>query len=270
MDDLHEWLNLFVRWFHVVAGITWIGQTYLFNWMERTFTPPEDGAKKNISGELWMVHGGGFYLVEKQKVPEIMPRTLHWFKWESGLTWISGFLLLLIVYYWGGLLIEPESDLSFWAAAGIGLGALAGGWLLYNLVWASPLGNNEAMGAAICWLLTVAIAWALGKILSPRAAVMHIGAIFGTIMAANVWLRILPAQDLMLSAVKAGQKPDMSRGEMAKRCSKHNTFMSVPVVLIMIANHFPIAIYGQQHSWAVLGALILLGWGGAKIMRDYL
>lgn len=266
--SVSEWANLIVRWFHVVAGIAWIGQTYLFNWFEKTMAgsvPP--GSQGNVAGRLWMVHGGGFYRVEKQRAPEIMPETLHWFKWESALTWISGVLLLTIVYYAGGLMVEPDGPIGETAAIALGIGVMAGGWIAYNLIWKSPIGRNEYLGAGVSWALVVALACALSRLLSPRAAYMHVGAMFGTIMAANVWMVILPGQRKMLEAVKAGLKPDMAHGERGKRASKHNTYLSVPLVFLMVSNHFPTASYGHPYGWAVLGALILAGWGAAKLMR---
>jgi uncharacterized membrane protein len=264
-SDWNEWLNLAVRWFHVLAGITWIGQTYLFNWFERHLTPDPDD-KPNVAGRLWMVHGGGFYLVEKQKVPELMPRTLHWFKWESALTWISGFLLLFIVFYTRGLMVDFDSDLGHSAGVAIGLGSLVAGWLVYDLLWSSPLGKNEPLGAAICYLLAVGAAYLLCRYLNTRAAFLQLGAMFGTIMAANVWMRILPAQDQMLAAVKQGRKPDMRLAARAKQCSKHNTFMSVPLVFLMLSNHFPF-VFAHPCNWMILAALILLGFGAAQVLR---
>ena len=144
---ISELLNLGFRWFHIVAGISWIGQTYLFNWMERTLPLEVDSdADENVSGQLWMVHGGGFYLVEKQTKPKVMPRTLHWFKWESALTWISGFFLLIIIYYMGGLMLEPDSEMSELTASLIGISVLVLGFGFYRLLWSSPLGKNEYVG----------------------------------------------------------------------------------------------------------------------------
>lgn len=266
--DLSSWLNLFLRWFHVILGITWIGQTYLFNWLEKTLTPPPEGSgKRNVSGELWMVHGGGFYLVEKQTVPEIMPRTLHWFKWESALTWISGMLLLFVVYYAGGIMVEIDSELSPAAATGIGLGTLAVGWLAYDLLTRLKALRNDVVVAVVAFPLVLVIAYLLGTVLSARAATMHIGAMFGTIMAANVWLRILPAQRQMLAATRAGEEVDMTLALRAKRSSKHNTYMSVPLIFVMLSSHYPTITYGNDHNIIILGALILLGWGGAHLMR---
>src|SRR5581483_6275902 len=170
--------NLVLRWFHVIAGIMWIGTTYLFNWMERVLEPSE---KPNIMGEMWMVHGGGFYLVEKQKWPETMPRALHWFKWESMLTFLSGFALLMVVYWAGAPLLEYGSPLTRAQAIGISLGTLILGRVGYELIWRSPLGRSEPVGAAASWVAIVAVAWALGHWLSDRATFLHVGAMLGTI-----------------------------------------------------------------------------------------
>lgn len=266
-----EWANLLVRWFHVIAGIAWIGQTYLFNWMERVFEPPKDAAvKPNISGEMWMVHGGGFYLVEKQKWPEIMPRTLHWFKWEAGLTWITGMLLLGIVYWLGAPLLPYGSAISQSQGIGISLGVLIGGYLVYHLIWDTPLGSSEPVGVAISWVLIVALAYGLGQVLSNRAAYLHIGAMFGTIMVSNVWMIIIPNQKKMMAITAAGGPPQPELARRSARCSRHNTFMSVPLIFTMISNHFPGTTFGRDYGWAILGVLVLLGFGAAKIIRDYL
>jgi len=207
-DALREWLNLALRWFHVIAGIMWIGQTYLFNWMERTFTPPDNPeTKPNISGELWMVHGGGFYLVEKQKWPEIMPRALHWFKYEALFTWISGFLLLAVVYWSSAPLLPYASELPRWEGILLSAGSLVGALAVYRLIWFTPIGDNLALGAVLSWLAIVGSTWALGKVFSDRSAFLHIGAMFGTIMVTNVWMTILPNQRKMMAITEAGGKP---------------------------------------------------------------
>ncbi|MCS5625248.1 MAG: urate hydroxylase PuuD [Candidatus Marinimicrobia bacterium] len=265
---ISELLNLVFRWFHILAGISWIGQTYLFNWMERTLPLEVDSdADENISGQLWMVHGGGFYLVEKQTKPKVMPRTLHWFKWESALTWISGFFLLIIIYYMGGLMLEPDSEMSELTACLIGISVLVFGFGIYHLLWSSLIGKNEYVGAAISLILIIGLFVGLDQIFSSRAAMMHIGALFGTIMAANVWMIILPNQRKMITAVENNQQPDMLLAVKAKTCSKHNTFMSVPVIFIMISSHFPVTTYGNTDNWLMLGIFILIGWAGAKWMR---
>jgi len=266
-----EWANLFVRWFHVIAGITWIGQTYLFNWMERVLEAPADPkAQPNISGELWMVHGGGFYLVQKQKWPEIMPRTLHWFKWEAGLTWITGMILLGIVYWAGAPLLPYGSELSQTQGVLISLGVLIGGFCVYHLIWDTPLGKVEPLGVLISWAAIVALAYALNHFLSNRAVYLHIGAMFGTIMVSNVWMIIIPNQRKMMKITETGGPPQPELARRSGRCSRHNTYMSVPLIFTMISNHFPDATFGQDYGWAILGALVLLGFGAAKIIRDHM
>ena len=271
MNDLNEWLNLIVRWFHVIAGIMWIGQTYLFHWMERVLVPPEKPEQKpNISGELWMVHGGGFYLVEKQKWPEVMPRTLHWFKWEAGLTWLSGVVLLGVVYWAGAPLLDYGSALSRAQGVAVSAGALLLAFPVYTALWKSPLGRSEPLGAAAGWGLALAAAWGLSHFLSDRAVYLHVGAMFGTIMVANVWMVIIPSQKKMMALTESGGKPEPELAARSKRCSKHNTFMSVPLIFTMLSSHFPATTFGGEHPLAVLGVLILVGWGGAKLIRDHL
>jgi len=255
----NEWINLALRWFHVFAGILWIGQTFFFTWLDGRFNQEE---------KVWMVHSGGFYTVDKLKVPQQLPATLHWFKWEAALTWLSGFVLLNLMYYHGGLMVDPDvANIGVWTAAGIGITSLVVGWAVYDLLWLSPLARNEATGAAISYVLLVAVSYGLSQTLSGRAAYMHVGALLGTIMAANVWMRILPAQRQLIAAVKAGTAPDLTLAARAKQRSKHNTFMVIPVVLIMLSNHYPVATYGNRYGWIILAALLLVGAGVAKLLR---
>lgn len=257
--NLSEWLNLAFRWFHVFAGILWIGQTYFFTWLDGRFHEEDS---------VWMVHSGGFYIVGKQNVPEALPQRLHWFRWEAALTWISGFFLLVLVYYHGGLMIDPDvAALGVWTGVGIGVASLILGWVVYDLLWISPVGRSEAVGATLSFLLLVAVIYALCHTLSGRAAYIHVGAIMGTIMTANVWMRILPAQRRLIAATREGKEPDLTLSERAKSRSKHNTFMVIPVVLIMISNHFPVATYGSRYNWVILSVLVLVGWGAAKLIR---
>ncbi|MBI4347334.1 MAG: urate hydroxylase PuuD [Elusimicrobia bacterium] len=266
MNDALDWLSLVLRWFHVIAGIMWIGTTYLFNWMERVLDP---STKPNIMGELWMVHGGGFYLVEKQKWPEKNPRVLHWFKWESMLTWLSGMLLLVVVYWAGAPLLEYGSGLTRWQGIGVSAASLILARAAYDVVWRSPLGRSELLGAAVCWALAVFAAWLLGRWLSDRAVFLHIGAMFGTVMVTNVWMTILPNQRKALALAAAGEPPQPELGKRAARCSKHNTYMSVPLIFTMISNHYPMT-FGRDSNWIVLAALVLVGFGCAKVVRDHL
>jgi uncharacterized membrane protein len=267
---ISEWLNLILRWVHVFAGIMWVGTTYYFTWLDARLTEEEKAvANTGDAAQIWMVHSGGFYVVEKRKVPDLVSRTLHWFRWEAGTTWLSGFALLVLVYYiGGGALVDPDvRDLSVSTAVALGIGVLIVGWLVYDLMMISPLGKNEKAFAVIAYLLIVGTTYELTRFLSGRAAYIHIGAMFGTIMAANVWMRILPAQKKMIAAIKEGRKPDDALSAQAKLRSKQNTFMAVPVVFIMISNHFPGVTYGEHYNWVVLSALILVGWVAAKFIR---
>jgi uncharacterized membrane protein len=264
-DDILEWLKAIVRWVHVFAAIMWIGQTYLFNWFEKNLERDEN-TRPNIMGSLWMVHGGGFYFVEKQKNPELQPRTLHWFKWESATTWLSGLVLILVTYYHGGLLVEPEQSMGL--AAGAGIGAVLIGWVIYDLLVLSPLGKKDMVIAAIGWLALVGLSFGLRKVMSSRAAYIHVGFLVGTIMAANVWMRILPSQRKMLAAAKEGKTPDDALKARGPQRSRHNSFMVVPLVFIMISNHYPTISYGNDYSWAILGAVLIVGWIAAKVIRD--
>ncbi|HEY6229675.1 MAG TPA: urate hydroxylase PuuD [Pyrinomonadaceae bacterium] len=267
---LSEWLNLILRWVHVFAGIMWVGTTYYFTWLDARLTEEEKAvANTGTPAQIWMVHSGGFYVVEKRKVPDLVSRTLHWFRWEAGTTWLSGFALLVLIYYvGGGALVDPDvRDISIPIAVLIGLGVLIVGWIVYDLMMLSRLGKNERAFAVVAYLLVVGLAYALTRTFSGRAAYIHVGAMFGTIMAANVWMRILPAQKKMIAAINAGGKPDEALSAQAKLRSKQNTFMAVPVVFIMISNHFPGVTYGDRYNWAVLAVLILLGWGSAKFIR---
>ncbi len=268
--DAHiiEWLNLLLRWMHIIAGIAWIGSSFYFMWLDSHIQPPKEN-KKDVVGELWMVHSGGFYLVEKRLLsPGELPE-LHWFKWEAALTWISGFFLLSVVYYMtGGIyLLDPAvSNISVGAATGIGIGLLIVSLAVYDTIWKSPLGKFPKLTSAICFLLVVGIAYGLNHIYSGRATFLHIGAMFGTLMAANVWMRILPAQSKMIEATRKGEKVDYSFGEQAKLRSVHNNYMTFPLLFMMLSNHFP-STYGNQYSWLVLTGLILAGAGVRHFMN---
>jgi uncharacterized membrane protein len=270
-SEVREWLNLGVRWIHVFAGIMWVGQTYYFTWLDRQFGKVE---QKAASGEpdstVWMVHSGGFYTVEKQKTLGIGPEQVHWFRWEAFVTWLAGLLLLVLVYYLGAGLIDPDvADISKAAGIAIGLGSLAVGWLIYDLAVRSPLGKSQNAFAGFGLAMTTVAAWGLMHVFSGRAAYIHVGAIFGTIMTLNVWMRILPAQRRMIAAAAAGEEFDASLGAQAKLRSKHNTFMAVPVVFLMLSSHYPVATYGNQYGWQVMVALVVAGWVAAKLIREF-
>lgn len=268
MDEtnLSEWLNIAARWIHVFAGIMWVGQTYFFTWLDGRFTEMETQPSETKSdGHVWMVHSGGFYLVEKQKNPSLMSNTLHWFRWEALITWVSGITLLILVYYVGGLM--ADEGMSDTIPILVGIGAIVFSWPLYDFLWSSKLAQNEKVGVVISYILLVGIIFGLTQIMGGRAAFIHVGAIFGTIMTANVWSRILPAQRKMVAALNEGKEPDLTLGNRAKMRSKHNTFLAVPVVFIMISNHYPVTTYGDSWNWVVLSLLVLIGWGAAKIIR---
>jgi uncharacterized membrane protein len=263
-----DWLSLAIRWIHVFTGILWIGTTYYFTWLDHRITEAEQAAKAGGGpGQVWMVHSGGFYVVEKRKVPELRSQTLHWFRYEALITWISGMLMLTIVYYFGAALVDPgKTSLSHGEAVGIGLGVLALSWFVYDQLCLSPIGANGPLMAAVSYGLVVALAYGLDQVFSGRAAYIHVGAVFGTLMAANVWLRILPAQRALVGAVRAGVEPEQTLAGRAKGRSKHNTYMVVPTVFIMISNHYPTLTYGADQAWLVLAVLVLVGWIAARIV----
>jgi uncharacterized membrane protein len=283
-----EWINLAARWAHIFSAILWVGTTYFFTWLDGRFHEQAGGETDDEAGQVWMVHSGGFYVVSKQGL-ERLPRVLHWFRYEAAFTWLTGMVLLVVVYYLGGALIDPdirdqtiEWYNALWGGrfksyfnlsahyeifiVALSLLFLVVSWVVYDLLVQSPLGRNEKAFAAVAFALTVALAYALTRVFSGRAAYIHLGAIYGTLMFANVWMRILPAQRRMVAALKAGEKPDMSWAARAKLRSKQNTFMVVPVVFTMISHHFA-STYGHEYNWAILSALVLVGWVAASIIR---
>ena len=267
---LSEWLNLLFRWTHVFAGIMWVGTTYYFTWLDARLTEEEKAAvNTGVTPQVWMVHSGGFYVVERRKVPDLASRTLHWFRWEAATTWLSGFALLVLIYYLGGgaLIDRDVRDIGVGAAVALGIGVIVLCGVVYDVMMMSPLGRNEKAFAVVAYAVIVAVAFGLTHVFSGRGAYIHVGAIFGTIMAANVWMHILPSQKKMIAALREGRKPDERLSAQAKLRSKQNTFMAVPVVFIMISNHFPGATYGDRYNWLILSILILLGWIAAKFIR---
>lgn len=260
-----EWLNLLVRWLHIITGIAWIGASFYFVWLDNTIKPPAPGsdlAKKGVAGELWAVHGGGFYNPQKYLVaPATLPKELHWFKWEAYSTWLSGFALLFIVYYLNAqamMVDRSVADLSSWQAVGIGLGSLVVGWLVYDLLCKSPLGRRDLAFGIVIFGFLVASSWVLTHLLSGRAAYLHIGAMIGTIMVANVAHVIIPGQRKMVNAMMAGQQPDPRHGIKAKQRSVHNNYFTLPVLFLMISNHYAMT-YRHEHAWAVLAVIMAAG-----------
>ena len=257
---LSDWANLLLRWAHFIAGIAWIGSSFYFIWLDRALTKPAQ-ARPGVEGDLWMVHSGGFYQVEKRRpAPGEIPAVLHWFKWEAMLTWLTGIALLILVFYLGSAyLLDPTiSRISRGAAITVGIGMIVLGWPVYDGLWRSPLARRAGVAAAISLALLAVVTLLACRLFSGRAAFMHIGALLGTIMVANVWERILPAQQQMLDATRAGRPADFALGERAKQRSVHNSYMTFPVLFIMLSNHFP-ATYASPVNWLVLLLLFVAG-----------
>ncbi|MCB9795204.1 MAG: urate hydroxylase PuuD [Alphaproteobacteria bacterium] len=258
---LSDWLNLLLRWFHLVIGAAWIGTSFYFNWLNNNVRPPEgDDDEGRVKGELWAVHGGAFYHVRKFRgAPAKLPETLHWFKYEAYFTWISGISLLTVVYYLNArsYLIDPSvADISPLAAVGAGVSAILGGWLVYDQLCKSPLAKRPVALALTGFSLVTLAAWGLSELLSGRAAYIHIGAMLGTCMAANVFFVIIPGQRDMVDAMIKGEPPPVERGAAGSLRSLHNNYLTLPVLFIMVSNHFPMT-YGHAFNWAVLAALAL-------------
>jgi uncharacterized membrane protein len=258
-----QWLDLVVRWLHVVAGIAWIGTSFYFNWLNNHVRPPERD-EQGVAGELWSVHGGGFYRVVKYEVaPHGLPSKLHWFKWEAYATWISGFALLFIVYYAGplGIAVDPNrADLPRWALIAIGLSTMLAGWLAYDALCRTPLGRRQGWLALVGLIAIGAIAWGLSQVMTGRAAYIHTGALIGTLMAGNVFRVIIPSQRLMVDAMSRGDAPDPEAGKEAARRSLHNNYLTLPVVFIMVSHHFPLT-FGSRWNWALLAVISVVGAG---------
>jgi len=257
-----EWLNLILRFLHLVTGVAWIGASFYFVWLDNHLeTPPQWKADKGIKGDLWAIHGGGFYEVAKyQLAPEKMPTTLHWFKWEAYSTWLTGFTLLIVMYYVGAesYLIDPRvADISQMQAIFIGLSVIFGSWLAYELMCVSKLADHSVLFALVLLFMGAGLAYGLTQVFSARGAFIHVGAVIGTIMAGNVFRGIMPAQRALVAAVENGETPDPKYAQKAKLRSTFNTYTTLPVLFIMISNHYPIT-YNHPFNWAVLVAIIVI------------
>jgi uncharacterized membrane protein len=245
----------------MITGIAWIGASFYFIFLENNLNRTKN-LREELAGNLWAVHGGGFYYLEKYKhSPEVIPKDLHWFKWEAYFTGLSGFTLLCIVYYYnaGAYMVDPSiMALSSIQAIGIGIGSIIVSWIVYDLMCKSPLVKHQKLFALIGFVLLVIMTYGLTHLLSARAAYIHIGAIIGIIMVLNVFFVIIPGQKLMVASALKGEIADPSYGENALRRSIHNNYMTLPVLFIMISNHFP-STFGNQHAWLVLAGLMLVG-----------
>ena len=257
MDVVNEYLSITFRWLHVIAGIMWIGHLWFFNFVNAQVAKTYDADSK------------------KKVVPELMPRALYWFRWGAAYTWITGVLLLAFVYYMGGYLLNPNSaPVGTGAGAAISLGLMVLGFLVYDVLWKSPLGKNEMVAGVVSFVLAVAVAVVLGRLYSGRAVFIHMGGLFGTIMAANVWMRIWPSQRKIIRGIKEGPAADAGVIALAGLRSKHNTYMSVPLVFFMICNHSTsiIGSAGTDHSitddrgWLLSAVIIAAGFGIAKLL----
>lgn len=258
----NEWLDLTIRWLHVIAGVAWSGTSFYFVWLENLLERGKDGLPDGVEGDLWAVHGGGFYHLKKFEVaPDELPETLHWFKWEAYFTWIFGLSLLIVVYYLnaGAMMIDPSvAELSNTTAVAIGAGSIIGGWVVYDVLCRTPLLKRPTLFLGVMYGLMVAAAFVLSEVLSARAAYIHIGAMIGTMMAGNVFFVIIPNQKKMVRAAEDGEEPDASDGQYASLRSRHNNYFTLPVLFIMVSNHFP-STYGGEYGWAILAGLSAIG-----------
>ena len=262
---LLEWLNLLGRWVHLITGIAWIGASFYFVWLDAHLHAPRDraeGERLDLAGEVWSVHGGGFYRAQKFRVaPPELPEPLHWFKWEAYGTWLSGMFMLVLVYWLGAgvYLIDPAvADLSPGSAVAIAAAFLVGGWLVYDALCRSRLGANEPVLAAVLLAGCSVAAWALCQLFSGRGAFIHFGAMLGTIMAANVFFVIIPGQKDLVRAKAEGRAPDPIHGVRGKQRSVHNTYFTLPVLFTMISNHYA-SLTQHRHAWLALVGMAVAG-----------
>ena len=259
-----DWLNILGRWVHFITGIAWIGSSFYFIWLDNHLDAPQQAAddEKGVGGELWSVHGGGFYHAQKYRVaPRTLPETLHWFKWEAYTTWITGMFLLILVYWYGAevyLVDRSVADLTATAAIGIAVLFLVGGWLVYDLLCKTPLGKNDNAFSAVLLVLITLLAYGLCQLFSGRGAYIHFGAVLGTIMVANVFFVIIPGQRRMVDAAALGQPPNPEDGIKAKQRSVHNTYFTLPVLFVMTSNHYAMT-FAHEYNWLILVAISLAG-----------
>ncbi|MDX1506995.1 MAG: urate hydroxylase PuuD [Woeseiaceae bacterium] len=259
-----DWLNLLARWLHFITGIAWIGSSFYFIWLDNHLQAPAAAAdrEQGVGGEVWSVHGGGFYHARKFQVgPPALPQTLHWFKWEAYTTWLSGMFLLILIYWYGAevYLIDPAvAELTAPVAVAIAAAFIVGGWLVYDLVCRTPVANNETLFGLVLLALVSLLAWGLCELFGGRGAYIHFGVVLGTIMVANVFFVIIPGQKQMVAAFERGESPDPAPGIRAKQRSVHNTYFTLPVLFTMTSNHFALT-YAHDYNWAILVAVSVAG-----------
>jgi len=258
-----EWLQLLIRWVHLITGIAWIGASFYFVWLDNSLHPPvlARDADEGVGGELWAIHGGGFYHVQKFRVaPAELPPLLHWFKWEAYSTWLSGFALLVVLYWWHADLYIVDRNVSAITplqAVALSAALLVAGWIAYDqLCKRLGFAHERVLAVALIGLLT-AVAWGLSHVFSGRAMYIQIGAMLGTMMAANVLFVIIPSQRKLVEAKARGEPPDPVYGMRGKQRSVHNNYLTLPVLLTMISNHYPMT-FVHPHAWLVLACLLLL------------
>ncbi len=254
-----EWLNLSVRWVHMIVGIAWIGASFYFVWLENNLN--RANPREGLSGDLWAIHGGGIYHLEKYKLaPPTMPDNLHWFKWEAYSTWLSGVAMLCLVFYANPTLylLAPGSSLSGLEGVALGLGSLLIGWFVYSLLCDSALGKRPGLLGLVLFVLIIAAAYGFSKVFSGRGAYLHVGAVLGTLMVGNVFRVIMPAQRALVAAIAENRTPDPSLPAKGLLRSRHNNYFTLPVLFIMISNHFP-STYGSAYNWLILAAIGVLG-----------
>jgi uncharacterized membrane protein len=269
--QLNELLDVVFRWAHLIAGIMWIGNSMLFNWLDRNLiAPPRDDAHRLSQGKIYMVHSGAFYEVEKKLLePGQLPDQLHWFKWQNFLTWLTGISLLVVVYYMNGaaFLIDPSvRAMSQGEAIGLSVGTLVAAWIVYDLMWTTIGRKVPALATALSFGLLFGAAYGFTTLFSGRAAYIQTGVMIGTIMSGNVWMRILPSQKELIAATKSGQDQDATLSIRAKQRSIHNNYLTFPLLFIMISNHFP-STYGHHLKWLVLFAVMVGGAGVRHFMN---
>jgi uncharacterized membrane protein len=258
--SFREILDLVARWIHLIAGIMWVGNSLLFNWLDRNLEVVP-GRRKEHVGRIWLLHSGAFYDVEKTMLaPGEMPKVLHWFKWQSYTTWISGIALLYVVYYMGdgSYLVTTGGPVTADRAKDIGVGLVLGSFLGYDLLWRFIGKHYERLATALSIAAAIGIMYVATRVFSGRAAFIHVGVIFGTCMSGNVFMHIVPSQGELVRATQEGREQDMSLSHRAKQRSIHNNYMTFPLLFIMLSNHFP-STYGHKHAWLVLLSMVVTG-----------